>query len=1198
MIKNMILINSANFIRAEFDLSKETFFVGSNAGGKTTSIRALHFLYNSDPKKLGIPSDKTSFKKHYYPYDNSYIIYTFKDFFIFTYKRGDEIHRYFSKQAYDQNRIFGVNNSLKEFDEIIKYIKESSWHHPKTIEEYTDILYGKNKKYLDFSISNIKHYEIFIEILNLVFNVDAAIVDSISIKRAIQKALKRDDEIVTLDFEKYIKKLKDFETSYYFFKTFDKHRKNIDMAVALKNELLTIEEKINIFLKMIQYRKEKEQVEEIQLSKKITLLIKEIDRLTIKKNGRRKIEEFKIPKLESKVNDLKAQIIAIEKLKEKYALNNFEENSKIANNHNGIKEELQSKNFQLQSLKQQKMSVIESYDRQIKELKQKIQTTIPHETEKNIRSLANSEEISYNEAKKEKENEITQAIRKIKKDLDEKNSQIESLKNDILHENDEFRNQKKSLQDISDSNIEKIHIDLKIEKKKQNEFEEFIEKINKENQRLHEQMQDTKNKYTEQRSVFAMELLNKRKEMRNQIEIRLNQIATKPGTFKEFLANEVINWEKEIYPIIDKKILLMPIESLNPRIKENSEIFGIDVDTSMLDKIPTPQEARDQINVMKKELYQYRVLAHEKFKEVELEKNQFIAELESKIEENKARIENAQNEIKTISGNIFVFNQKITDEYTALATKINQLEATKNTKNTKIDLQIKILEDNRKTLIAEQNKIENEKKRFLTKLHEDFEFNIKAIEKEEHAKKEKKIQAVNDEIIKINHLKKAHDKDDLIATLTNEVTALEKENEKCILAKQFLEDFEAAQKEIKLLYIKISDRDNLSSYIHRLKNSISNSLKDISKIQDELKKNKEAFELSVNKYKDGFQEYYTLEIELQEEVIETEQFLVALIKGYKNLIAEYKNKKADLKSFVSKIGELESYPLLEVDLSIKGFDEAKSVANLLNIIDALNELEDFKSNKYESQKKRSNREFNLFLNNTLPQKLTNFGNLENEFLEIVDKVNKNLQNANFGVVRDISLETKTNSAHKDSVGKLFENLGSKIKDSANLYSKDSLFFHDIPKSVKNIEEIIDILGEIKKRGTEGTINLFDAIELSISYIENGKKNENRMQIKNDSSSGGNILLKVAIAISILNIYYKPNKESEIPFYLIIDEISRLQHKNQTLLRDYINSNGFKTLFITPDALYPDLDKAIYYIFKNIENEGESLRVTQMNKKHQ
>jgi hypothetical protein len=500
-----------------------------------------------------------------------------------------------------------------------------------------------------------------------------------------------------------------------------------------------------------------------------------------------------------------------------------------------------------------------------------------------------------------------------------------------------------------------------------------------------------------------------------------------------------------------------------------------------------------------------------------------------------------------------------------------------------------------KTFNSELKNIKQERQKTFKKLFEKFEFNIKVIKKQEQKKQEQKIKIVNNEIQKINNLKKEHDENDAIAKLSGEVLNLEKENAKCIVAQEFLKDFESAQREIKQLNTKNCTKENLSMCVHRLKASISNSFVRIGTLLDETKKSKENLESSIKKYKEGSTEFNTLEIEFSDEKISTEELLVELIKRYKDLSSEYKNKKADLKSLISKISELESYPLVEVDLSLKKFNESKSIKDISNIIESLNELEDFKLNKYESQKKRSHREFNLFLKNTLPQKLTNFGNLENEFLEVVAKINKNLKKADFGVVRDISLQTNENATHRDSIGKLFEKLSVKIKDSANLYSKNSLFFHDVPRSIKNIEEIIDILSDIKKRGTEGTINLFDAIDLSMSYIENGKKNENRTQIKNDSSSGGNILLKVAIAISILNIYYTPDEKSSTPFYLIIDEVSRLQHKNQNLLREYINNHGFKTLFITPDALYPDLGKAIYYVFRNIENKGESLRVTRMNK---
>lgn len=77
-------------------------------------------------------------------------------------------------------------------------------------------------------------------------------------------------------------------------------------------------------------------------------------------------------------------------------------------------------------------------------------------------------------------------------------------------------------------------------------------------------------------------------------------------------------------------------------------------------------------------------------------------------------------------------------------------------------------------------------------------------------------------------------------------------------------------------------------------------------------------------------------------------------------------------------------------------------------------------------------------------------------------------------------------------------------------------------------------------------------------------------------------------MSILNRYAKKTN-NDTPFFLIIDEVSKLQSKNQNLIKEYINSNGFKTLFITPDP-----DKAIYYTFKNIQEEGEHLEIRQMN----
>jgi len=193
MLKRMILINSANFQFADIDLSKEVFFVGDNASGKTTTTRALHFLYNANGEKLAIPRTKSTFSKHYFPHEDSYIVYVFESFFIFTFKRNDTIRRWLSKQDFNLNEII-KNEKLLDFNIIEEYIKQAPLKiKPKSIEEYTDIIYGKSRGYLDFCIAKIDNYKVFLEVFDMVFNIDKAIVTAVDIKRAIQKSLNRDD---------------------------------------------------------------------------------------------------------------------------------------------------------------------------------------------------------------------------------------------------------------------------------------------------------------------------------------------------------------------------------------------------------------------------------------------------------------------------------------------------------------------------------------------------------------------------------------------------------------------------------------------------------------------------------------------------------------------------------------------------------------------------------------------------------------------------------------------------------------------------------------------------------------------------------------------------------------------------------------------------------------------------------------------
>ena len=109
----------------------------------------------------------------------------------------------------------------------------------------------------------------------------------------------------------------------------------------------------------------------------------------------------------------------------------------------------------------------------------------------------------------------------------------------------------------------------------------------------------------------------------------------------------------------------------------------------------------------------------------------------------------------------------------------------------------------------------------------------------------------------------------------------------------------------------------------------------------------------------------------------------------------------------------------------------------------------------------------------------------------------------------------------------------------------------------------------------------------MEFVENGIKKTNITQIKNESSTGGSMLLKIAIAISILKVYIK---EAKNLFYLIIDEVSRLHSENQKKLKKFANESGFKMIFVTPEPVLADSKELIYYKFRKTKNGFEVIEL--------
>ena len=645
---------------------------------------------------------------------------------------------------------------------------------------------------------------------------------------------------------------------------------------------------------------------------------------------------------------------------------------------------------------------------------------------------------------------------------------------------------------------------------------------------------------------------------------------------------------------MDKSLLGKSCNELKPKIIDSNMPIGFSVNTETLGTYPTKDEAIEKIKKLKikksevlkdsREIYKNEV---SKLDEI---KNQILSDIESY----ETEINNTIKKRSLLKSEVEIIGNRITEISEKLIVAIEDIE--KKYINSRELLKGKILKVNNEVteLKKEIKELNRSRDEDINKCFKNRDKNIEIVKQQELKKGNARVKEENNKIKEFKDSIKSLDKDDLMFKLSREVRNLDDELQTIHEAVAYLKEYNNVKDDIATLPGKQTQASNYDSLVTRRKNLVKKIDATISEKISLLIGKKEKLDDEIKKYSLGIKKFKDLKIETKEEGIETAKFLIDLLNEYEEIQREYRNKKSKFRELIEKLKKLEFYSLIELNFNMKRFDEVQTIVELDNIIDSLNELNNFEKNKYNSEKRRSHNNFDTFLRNTIPGKLQSFNDLENEFIKATKSINKSLAHADFSVIKDIRLDVDVSKSRNDSIASLLQELATKVKDTVGLYSSsNSLFYHDITKSIKNIEDIQIILSEIKKSSSKGTINLFDTIDLSISYIENGKKIENKLNIKDDSSSGGNILLKVAIAMSILNRYSKKTV-GESPFFLIIDEVSKLQNKNQKLIRSYINNNGFKTLFITPDPAYPESDKAIYYTFKNIQEEGGTLEINQMN----
>ncbi|MBU1658747.1 hypothetical protein KKG72_06815 [bacterium] len=1188
MIKNIILINSANFNFLDVNLEKDLFFLGDNGSGKTTVIRAIHYLFSGDVRNLGIPTDKEGFKEYYFRYSNSYMIYVFEDFFIFMYKTGGEIVKLFSKQKFELERVVDASSNLYELDVIKRYAKEPNLKKTvKSLSDYREIIYGNNKQLLDFKFTSIRNSETFIGLFNEIFNIDKSIIDSKSIKQAIQTTLDYEKKVIDFNHEEYLQKIYEFQSQYKFFKEFEKQKENIENAYKLKETLLVYEDEIGELKEKIVYRVQKEAHTLSQTESKFKeiewQLSKSKEMHKIKVNSKAKCEE----KFRVRSNKLELEIQKSRALKEKYSQENIVIQRDRADKYEEILENQSELNQSYIKLKSGFENELDNINKEIKTLEYKKETELLRELDgkkfnqdqflKNkLQEAIEKEELDFETRKNISELNVNDMKVEIAQFESDKKNQ-EALLSTLTH------NQKIILSELGDTYEKKQDLKNKEIREKQSSIDTKERTIKNLSYDLEELERSKQRELGTNESSYDTE----HQRLFSQIQKYQTMITSKPNSFKEFLSEEVDGWESMLYPILDECLLDKSIEELKPKLLRSDSLFSIELDKENLKHILTKDEADTKIKALELEKENLNESYKESLLRVELQYKNAKEDVEEKraFERNDTKrldeeIAMLREDIKSLSEELFQKRDEARKIYKIKENKCNQnimnllLEIKNN--NEAINDIYKSIRADRVHVVKLAEELQNDYKSERIEVFKELDGWLRL----EQKTLSEAIQRKEQEKHKIT-------KDERVKQLENAIALKKEELSQSIRAKEFLSEYEKSKEEINSLALKSSKLENMKLKNTEFKKRLELKIENYEHVIDELVEAKKALMKTDKLLKKGAEDFERIRFESDSLTPKkSDAYLFELVEKYNTILLEYKNKKIDLKSKLDKINSLKNTQNeIEIHFNFEEYDSHLFISQSPDILDKIEDIADFKNKKLEMVKQNGHKKFTNFVKNLLPQKMSIFNDSENKFFSQVAKINKNLSEIDFGVIKNIKIDTKIGD--KKSIAKLLNALNVDVSNLSSLLNESSLFYEKEEVLVE-LNRLEMKFKEIKSELKGNSISLQDTIDLSLSFNENGKQISEVSQLKNESSTGGSMLLKIAIAISILKLFIT---EDTTPFFLIVDEVSRLHSDNQEKLRTFANAKGFGIVFVTPEPTYSKPEFIKYYRFrKNADDEFEAIEL--------
>lgn len=1148
---NTTLVKSAKFDFASVNLDGNTLFVGANGAGKTTLLRAILFFYTGSGEGLGINrAKKISFADYYFPYDNSYIVYTYKkaDKYVLVVAYKDSNIKYyfalFDAQP-DIQKIFIAEDKkpidlvylkprLKEISNLSNIVQNGA--------KYREILYSRNIKEKEYSLFEAKEYESFSRTLSNIF-INSK-VDSTSIKKVIVSSLNLDTFIDISQLQRF---LKDFNLRYEDIVLYEKSNKDILKVIDflqeyeqtktfMENEFQTLfSSKEFVQEKIKDFEKELENTN-FNLEKQKNIFQKEED--GFKKKNHNFIE---------KNATIKGFLKKCDEKKEFYETLNIEtkilEFTKKESLESKLKIEISNKDFLTKEHKQ----LEESHQNQIEKINNNF-TSQKNILEKQIFDLQDEQKEKISKVEK-KEIEIINEIR-------------EEFTQKRLHFKDNLSDLKEQKKDLEFEKTTLINQQFHFEHNE--DLEKLI--VQKNNSILNtkeqkEQLSQLDIKLSNEEKIFNLNLENKTKEFDTELENITHKIEEIQKTLTPIKGSLIHTlYERSLHS--NNYLHFLKDEILHSKIDFDLKDFSNQIfELDLKDFEPKNSNLAFQME-------QLKTKHNQKIKE----KTKSLSDLgnEFKSFQNKIyREKRASNDsIKELEINLNLLEVKINKLTLDKQKAIKDFDKLKSEKLENLNLTIKIVEEKIKKQgdeynnlsLLEQNGTKAKKSEFAKQINSIKSFYFEPFRKIKEAlvylEKNKKIELekqnesyknlLKDKNVDIQKLQQIENEIVTLGNKIKEITSYQiiiieyNKDKKEYLDKE--EEFKKEQRVLREEFKKTEDdfyeikgkftiaQNELNLKTNQLQEGKNEKLNDLKNILN-FEKNP-----TFERYK-SLDFHYISNNSVKEDI-------TSILNALETLKEQYDNGYKKIQSQLSKLNSL--------------FDNTLGMKKLLDDVQTAYLLKEyFEQNKISHSKELLGENIDKIIKYIV----SNYDKLldsQGQIKTLISKITKLFSSIHINVIDSLELR------YQEGNNKIIEII-SKIKkenDENNFGFSTNLF--STTKESNNLVKLLSDLVDTIEHDNINKIDLEDSFILEFRVVENGNDSKWLSSLDMIGSNGTDVLVKSMIYIAMLHIFKEQSTKKELMVQVVLDEVGILSQKYLKELIEFANKYGILFVNGAPD----------------------------------